>query len=479
MMTPTKTERDLNNIVLVQAGVASAVYPFRSHPLGLMYVAAGLRAARPGARVRIIDMKVQPHTPESVAAACRDARASVVGIGSFSVHADIAAQTAAAVRAARPDALLIAGGPHASCRPERALRNAPFDAAIAGEADHALPEFLSLIESHNEISSAPGVVKLRNGDVISTPPRVIGDVDALPFPAWDLIGIGDYARVSSFSIMGRRRYMSLFTSRGCPFQCVYCHHIFGKIFRPRGAANVLAEVKEIIGRYGVTDFDILDDVFNLDRGRVHEICEGLLRLDRPVTLTFPNGLRSDMLDDDTLKLLRRAGTRYISFAIESATPRLQKLIHKNLNLERAAHAVRTAAKIGIFCNGFFMLGFPTETEEELNATARFAVSLPLHTAHFLKVTPFDGTDLFDMMTDEQKRDAEQTSDALKYYDRSFNLSTIDNKRFNQQLAAAHRKFYVNPARLLRLAAAHPKRANLLRFLLFALRRIVLGSPRGR
>ena len=475
---PRNTITHPQRILFVQAGTTSSLYPFRSHPLGLMSLAAAVRRDIPFAEVHILDMKVRAATPETVARAARDLGAGIVGVGAFSVHADILEQVARRVRAACPDATIVAGGPHPTCHPEKALSAAPLDAVIVGEGESPLTALTDAIIHGRDFSHIPGLAMLRAGELFSNAPPPPVDPGTLPYPAWDLIDINDYARVSSFSILGRRRYMSLFTSRGCPFHCIYCHKIFGKTFRPRSAQSVVAEMRELMDRFGVTDFDILDDVFNLDRDRVHSICEGILALPRRVTLAFPNGLRSDLLDDETLKLMRRAGAVYISFAVESANPRVQKLMRKNLDLDRAAAAIRTASRLGILCNGFFMLGFPSETREELDNTVRFAVRSPLHTAHFLKVTPFEGTDIFSMMPGSLQSRAQSMPDAMKYYDRSFNLSEVGNPRFIRLMARAHRRFYLNPVRLLRLFRAHPFKRNLSGFVAFAARRILLGSSRG-
>jgi radical SAM superfamily enzyme YgiQ (UPF0313 family) len=478
---PTPKNPDPGRILLVQAGVTSALYPFRSHPLGLMMLAACVRRDIPETHIRIIDMKVERITPQGVAREARNGGFGLVGVGAFSLHADIQAETARAVRDAAPGAVLVAGGPHATCHPERVLRQAPFDAAISGEGEISFTVLVRKLREDmgcNGLAGLPGISVLRDGEFIAGEPPTAAEPDTLPRPAWDLINLRAYERSSSFSILGRRRYMSLFTSRGCPFHCIYCHRIFGKSFRPRSAQSVVEEIRELADRYGITDFDILDDAFNLDRARVHAICEALLKLPRPVTVAFPNGLRSDLLDDETLKLMRRAGTIYISFAVESASPRMQKLMRKNLDLEKAERAIRTAARLGIFCNGFFMLGFPGETRQEMERTVRFATRSPLHTAHFLKVTPFEGTELFGMMPECERARAAAMTGAMKYYDRSFNLSDVDNKQFMRIMSRAHRRFYVNPARLLRLVSAHPFKRNVASFAAFAARRILLGSSRG-
>lgn len=476
---PENIVPDPERILLVQAGVTSPLYPFRSHPLGLMMLAGSVRRDNPRVHVHIVDMKVQDITPQAVAQLAREQGYGIVGVGAFSVHAEIMADVARAVRRAAPGAVLVAGGPHPTCHPEKVLRGAPFDVVVAGEGEAAFTALARRCCERKDYSHIPGIALLRNGELHRNETAPPLDPDDLPNPAWDLIDTDAYARVSSFSVLGRRRYMSLFTSRGCPFHCIYCHKIFGKSFRPKSAHRVLAEMRELMDTYGITDFDILDDVFNLDRDRVHAICEGLLTLPRKVTLAFPNGLRSDLLDDETLRLMRRAGTVYISFAIESANPRVQKLMHKNLDLEKAARAIRTAARLGIFCNGFFMLGFPSETRDELERTVNFAVRSPLHTAHFLKVTPFEGTEIFDMMPQELKHRAGTMPDAMKYYDRSFNLSELENREFIRVMARAHRRFYINPLRLLRLFLAHPFKRNLFSFAFFAMRRILLGSSTGR
>ncbi len=458
-------------ILFASVGPDSGDYPFRSHPLGLMYLAAAVKSQYPEIESRIVDLKVSggPGALEPLLAE----RYDMAAVSALSVHADELRSAALAIRARQPECMIVAGGPHATCFPEQVLQYA--DAVVCGEGEKPFTSLARAVLAGEPFDSIAAVF---------TDPRACGsersfiqNPDDIPFPAWELIDNTPYERHSSFSILGRRRYMSLFTSRACPYGCVYCHSIFGRGYRPRSAENVVAEIREINARFGIVDFDILDDAFNINRARVVEICELLLAGKTRFELAFPNGLRSDLLDEDLLKLLRQAGTKYISFAIESASPRMQRAINKNLDIARASAAIRVAASLGIFCNGYFMLGFPGESGEEIDTTVRFAVKSPLHTAHFLKVTPFERTPLYEGLPDDMKKVLSEHPGMLRYGDRSFNLSDVPNEEFNAKLRRAMRVFYLNPLRMWRLLAAHPHKWNIPVFVMAALRRMIPGMDR--
>ena len=183
--------------------------------------------------------------------------------------------------------------------------------------------------------------------------------------------------------VGCRPYMSIVTSRGCPYQCAYCHQTMGKVFRKRSAESVLAEMEELRFKHGFKEFEIVDDCFNLDRERMYAILTGIRDRIGDAKLHFPNGLRTDMLEPEDMALFKQAGTVSAAFAIETSSPRLQKMIHKNLNIEKASAAINASVKAGIYSTGYFMIGFPTETYEEASATVEFAVRSSLHRALFL------------------------------------------------------------------------------------------------
>jgi radical SAM superfamily enzyme YgiQ (UPF0313 family) len=184
------------------------------------------------------------------------------------------------------------------------------------------------------------------------------------------------------------------TSRGCPYRCAYCHNVLGKKFRVRSPENILEEIKYIHDKFGITDFQIIDDIFNLDMDRAKKICDLIINSGMDLTFAFPNAIRADRVDEELVEKMAQAGTKFTSIAIETASPRIQKLIRKNLNLEKAFKAIHLFARVGIVTRGFFMMGFPTETEEEVLDTIEYAKRSRLCGATFFTVVYYPGTDLY-------------------------------------------------------------------------------------
>ncbi len=459
--------------LLVHVGPNTGSYLFRSHPLGLMYLSSYVEREIPGVETEILDLKVSEHNVDDLGRIADERGAKVVGLSALTVHAGYMDRAARAVRSAMSDTLIITGGPHATCFPREVLKNNDIDAVVQGEGEQAFAEILRSRMENRGLEGIPSVVTRKTDEL---PCRdMIEDLSALPFPAWHKIDLDAYSRYSSFCILGHRRYMCIFTSRACPYRCIYCHNIFGHRFRPRSAESVLDEIRTLYDRYNIRDFDVLDDVFNLNRERVVSICESLIKDGPKIQFSFPNGLRSDLLDDELLELLREAGVTYISFAIETASPRLQTYIHKNLDIMKAERAIRKAAKLGILCNGFFMVGFPTETEHELRSTISFAVRSPLDTAHFLKVTPFEGTELYNCLDPAVIETLKEHPERLRYEDRTFNLSEVPNGIFKRIVRGAFMRFYLNPFRAFGLLRHHPAPLRLISFIKVALLRIfILG-----
>jgi len=377
------------------------VWPSVEHSLGLMYLAATARQRfGSSVEVRIWTQVSKPDSEateqERVLEQLEEFVPDVVGIRALSIGKDALKSTARTVKTWGPDCVLLAGGPHATDAPEQVLDDTPVDCVAIGEGEETFVDILTALKTGGPLAGIPGTVTRTEDGVVRGPLRpLIAELDAIPRPDYSLIDLEAFNnRYLTFTSKITQKHGNLLTTRGCPYRCMYCHNILGKSFRCRSPESVIGEVLWLHETYGITDFQIVDDIFNLDKARAKAICDGIAGLGLDLTFSFPNGVRGDVMDEELLDKMARMGTKFMSYAIETASPRLQRLIRKNLRLERIARAIEYTTQIGIVTRGFFMLGFPTETYEEARMTVDFARDSSLCGATFFTVVYFPGTELY-------------------------------------------------------------------------------------
>jgi anaerobic magnesium-protoporphyrin IX monomethyl ester cyclase len=425
-----------------------------THPLGLMYLAAALREGYE-CELRLVDMRVEEYSYERLEQEMRSFAPAFVGISAQTAETVSMAKIAACAKKVDPDIVVLLGGPHATAYSEQAAESPDIDYVVAGEGEIVIGELIQRLSAGESVRDLPGLVFRHDGGLIDNGrAESCDDLDELPRPAYDLVPVREYKKFYRFSRTGSGDYMSLFSSRACPYRCIYCHNIFGKKFRPRSAANLFEEIRYLYDTYQIREFEILDDIFNLDRNRLLEFCDMVIRSELDLTFTFPNGLRCDRLDEEQLRKLRDAGTIYISFAVETASPRLQKLIKKNIKLDRIRENIEIARSLGIHAHGFFMMGFPTETLEEMGMTVDFILSSKLHTFNLFMVQAFEGTELGHLVKETGR--GVVTDFSQDYYTRSFhNLTDVPVKAINRLRRKALLRFYGSPWRIYTLLRDFP------------------------
>jgi anaerobic magnesium-protoporphyrin IX monomethyl ester cyclase len=382
--------------------------PIACPPLGLLYLASTLRKTfGSDVEVRVIDLSIQRLRYFQARDLLKEFRPHVVGLGALNWEAEESGQLALMVQNEFPGTIVALGGPFAHKNTTKICATGVYDWIFDGEADWAFPiacqRWFGGDKTLDDIvgltwRAAPGEHFTNNADLLRSglkaPVGVVDDLNAVPLPAWDLVDFDRYAKVRNFmSLLKGRRYAPIFTSRGCPFLCTYCHDIFGKKFRWRSPENVAAEV-QLLQELGVDELQIVDDIFNMNPPRMKAVCRAIEPY--KMHITFPNGLRFDILDEEGCEALVRAGTYGACVAIETITPRLQELIKKRLRVEKAQQAIGWLADRGVLIRGFFMIGFPTETLAEIDATINYAVRSNLAQAYFFNVVPQPGTPLYDL-----------------------------------------------------------------------------------
>lgn len=428
-------------------------------PLGIMYLAAYLRT-RLDADFRLFDQKLHESSCENVAEEAAAFDADIVGLTVLTPSARDAEQTTREIRRRLPNARIILGGPHVSALGRVALKQAAADVAVPGEGELTLEAIIGAHCAGSGLQDVPGIFwRNSEGEVVANPGQVpvLRDLDALPFPAYDLIDLPAYWQCQSGVLVPRRRKcITLFSSRGCPYRCAYCHDVFGRQFRRHSAERIVEEIEYYKREYGVEEVDFLDDVFNFDQKRLFEFCDLANRRNLGVKVTFPNGLRADLLSEDSIDALVNTGLYFTALALETASPRIQKLMNRNLDIPSYLRAVELAVARRVFVSGFNLLGFPTETEEEMRLTIDTACHSPLQVAYFTTVVPWPGTELHNMVAKTHGEElARFDFNDISHRADEFNFSDIPDERYFAIKNDAWRKFYLNPRRILRILSDHP------------------------
>jgi radical SAM superfamily enzyme YgiQ (UPF0313 family) len=433
------------NLVTLETSVDMVEYP-----LGLVYVGTALREAfgdRVDVRIESYDHRAD--SLDDVRLLLAEYRPDVLGLRSLTMGRLPLHQIAEIAKSEFEISLVVAGGPHASDDPEDILRNEAFDCAVIGEGERTAAELVGRFLEGRAFQGTPGLAVRANGSFLMGPPRpLIEDLDELPLPDYRLVDfLGINRGHVDFSFRRNVPHANLFTSRGCPYRCLYCHQVFGKRMRSHSAKRIMDEIRLLHDGYGIKHFQIIDDIFNLDRARAMKFFDLVVRANLDLVFSFPNGLRGDRVDAEMIDAMWDAGVRYISFAVETGSPRLQKLIQKNMKLERIRQAIACSTAKGIVAKGFFMIGFPSETEEEALMTVEFAKESDLVQAMFFTVVYFPGTPLFRLAQTECDMSGYKLGLEDDYVSTREGPYAFSRETLNEIKLKAIREFFFSPKRV--------------------------------
>ena len=446
-------------VFLANVGRRSLSYTCVTPPLGIMYIAAYLRS-KMDVELRIANQRLYNISDNALADEILDFDPDVVGLGALTPMAPYLYAVSQLVRKALPNALVVIGGPHVTALGADALRETKADVAVQGEGEIAFEMIVKARQEGCDFADIPGILWRDSEGAIVTNPGcipVVQDLDSLPFPAYDLIDLPAYWRHQSMAPIPRRKYATLFSSRGCPYRCKWCHNIFGKKFRAHSPERIVEEIAHYKKVYNVPDVEFIDDIFNYDRKRVISTCDLISQRGIKVNIAFPNAVRTDILDTTVIDALKDTGMYFCSFALESGSPRIQEMMGKRLNIARSLENIEYTARQKVFTNGFMMLGFPSETEAELRQTIEVACSSMLHTASFFTVTPFPNTEIYDMVTKQQSGIVESINyNNIDLCHFGVNISGVPDDVLFRYQRSANRRFFLNPHRLYRLIRDYPQ-----------------------
>lgn len=356
--------------------IAAAISP----PHGILAVAAPVQHA--GYRVTVLDQRVQQISPELLGNLI-SSELICVGISAMTGHQITHALNIARTFRRLTNGLvpLVWGGPHASVVPEQTLANENVDIVVIGEGDETFLELVKTIEGKGCLSEVSGIAYRSGAETVITPPRPLADVSTLLPTPWNLIDVEQYVRKhNDIYLKDCARVLDLGqTSRGCPFSCGFCSSasIRGRKWRPLSAEKSLELIREGVRRFNLDGFWLRDDEFYIDRNRAHKICDGIIS-EKLATKFYTAGTRVDVFLKSTheeLSALKQAGAVHLKFGAESGSQRILDLMSKGITVQGTLEANRVCMKYGFIPSFTLMIGYPTETVDEINQTIDLAYQL--------------------------------------------------------------------------------------------------------
>jgi len=387
-------------------------------PLGLAYLAS--YAEKKGHTVKIVESNILNYKLRHIKKEIKNFNPDIVGISATTQYIYEALSIAKISKKINPDCPTVLGGPHPTFRSREVLEKNPYvDIVVRGEGEETFVELLENI-GKNELRGVKGISFKIDGKVIENENRkLIEDIDGIPFPAYHLLSMDKYrTKKMDVCFYGEpgQRHGAVITSRGCPFNCIFCTNTLlgGNKWRARSPENVVEEVKLLKDKYNRKIIEFVDSTFTVDKKRAIRICQ--LIKEEGIDISLAVQTRVDFFDEDIAIALKKAGCVQVVFGFESGVQKTLDYLNKGFKLEDSERAVKIAKKAGFDPVGFFIVGVPGETKDMIDETIAFAKKLDLRFTGFNLFTPYPGTRAYDFA---KENNLLLTEDWSKY--RLFNL----------------------------------------------------------
>jgi len=350
-------------------------------PLGLAYIAAVLEKAKH--QVKIIDMNLEELTEDDIL------KHDVIGISFLTPFYSSVKKVVSRIKSLDKNKIIIVGGSHPTVMPAEVLKNNDIDVVIVGEGEETIIKIIDAIEKKKDFKKILGISYKNNNKIIHNPIRpLIKDLDKLPLPARHLLKMDRYV-----NLIDNEKATTLISSRGCPFNCVYCAQIWRRTWRPRSPENIIKEMEQVIKEYGIRNFYFYDDLVTLDKKRVIDICK--LIINKGLKIKWICTARVDTVDREMLGWMKKSGCISVHYGVETGDPEILKKIKKNITLDQAKNAFKWTKEVGIHSKAYFMMGFPWETRKHIMNTINFSLKLDTDERQYLILIPLPGTEIWD------------------------------------------------------------------------------------
>lgn len=366
-----------------------------------------------------------------------------VGITAVTISIFNAVEIIRRLRAKNFTRKIFLGGPHITAAPEETFKRFPeIEIGAIGEGDVTILELIEACDNNHDLSAVKGLIFRRNGEPVITAPREpFMDLDSLPMPAWDLFpNIAEYYYPPAHTVK-RLPATVLITSRGCPGLCTYCDNkVFGRRLRCYSADYVIRMIRHLQKEYGMREIQFRDDNFLVFRERLKDLCNRIIN--EKIDVVWSCAGRVDMIDRETLDLMKKAGCWQIWYGVESGSQKVLDTIKKNTSPEKIRKAITMTKAAGISPCGFFMIGMPNEAEEDIRMTIDLLLELPLDEFHMTHLTPLPGSEIH--ATACQYGEFEDNWKKMSNWSTIFVPHGLSKERLTYYSNLAFKKFYFRP-----------------------------------
>lgn len=420
--------------------------------IGIAYVARA--ALNTGAEVEVLDAHKDGIDPEKFREVLEKEHYDLIGIKCLSIDIYRVFAYCQVIKEFDRSIITILGGPHPTALSEDVIKSEVVDYVIVGEGEIGISTLLKNLMANNgkipshEMGKIPCLgYKDRDSKVKANPIAFENELDKLGFPAWHLFKIEDYPTLPGSG----GKFLPVITSRGCPSQCTFClsNSIHGRNVRTRSPEHVIEEIKWITKDFDIQKVSILDNNFTFYKNHALTFSELYIKNKIPLRFEVSQGVRLDRIDKDMIAALERAGCDLMGVGVESGSQETLNIVNKGTTLPMIEEKLKLIKEnSNIELTGFFILGFPHETEEMILETINFAVKLPLDYAAFTLFTPFPGTALFDQMIKENYFSLKSLNWEDLLLDKpTFKHRNISMDRLKKLQRKAYIKFYFRASKI--------------------------------
>lgn len=416
--------------------------------LGLGYLAAVLEKAEH--EVEVIDCVAEKLTIGDLSLKLSEFKPQVVGITATTCEISDASEVAKMVKEINPEITTVVGGAHVTALPKKTLEEFPhFDVGIFSEGEMSFVALAEKLEKKKGFRGIPNLAFRENSRIVLGPSEYLKDLDSLPFPAWEKFDLTKYKGVLGFF---KKLELPITSGRGCPHRCVFCQRAMGGLVRLRSPKNVILEIERGIA-LGAKTFNFCDDTFTVAKGRVLEICQGIVDRGLQESISWVCETRVDSVDGETLIAMKRAGCKLTQFGVESGDPKVLKHSNKKITLPQVRAAFSLSRKIGLKTYMFLIFGLPYETEDSIKRTIDFLMEVAPDYVTIGILVPFPGTEVLEMAKKNiggLELVTRDWDDFQKQFGQAIRLKNLPSAKLQSYQSLAYRRFYLRPSRIINL-----------------------------